>query len=73
MIDVVPFETSRSAFCCCGCRSGNHHAELVIYHFEGYNIYHIKTRIRFNFPIRVSTMESPKCSSVHTPKMRVEA
>ena len=57
---------------CSSCRSGNHHAELGIYHFERYNIYHIKTKIIFNFPIRVSTMESPKCSEVHAPKMRVE-
>ncbi len=47
------------------CRSGNHHAELVIYHFERYNIYHSKTKIIFSYPIRVSTMESscdaPQC------------
>ena len=47
------------------CRSDNHHAELVIYHFERYNIYHSKTKIIFSYPIRVSTMESscdaPQC------------
>ena len=47
------------------CRSGNHHAELVIYHFERYNIYHCKTKSIFSYPIRVSTMESscdaPQC------------
>ena len=50
---------------CSDCRSGNHHAELVIYHFERYNIYHSKTKIIFSYPIRVSTMESscdaPQC------------
>ena len=40
------------------CRSDNHYAELVIYHFERYNIYHSKTKIIFSYPIRVSTMES---------------
>ena len=47
------------------CRSGNHHAELIIHHFERYNIYHSKKKIIFSYPIRVSTMESscdaPQC------------
>ncbi len=50
---------------CNSCRSDNHYAELVIYHFERYNIYHSKTKIIFSYPIRVSTMESscdaPQC------------